>query len=187
MSTRRLLPGLLAFALVTAAPVAASAATGASDVGVATWYGGWRNGHRTSSGTIFNENAMTAASATLPLGSRVRVTMQDTGASVVVLVNDRMGSRNAVIDLSRGAAQQIGLYGRGRGVVSIAATDDEPVEVAEATEAEEDTAVINPSPHGLRRRRHGGRLVAADRRCCHAPSVILARHSVQHRVIRRRL
>jgi len=194
MSIRRLLPGLLASALLTTSPAVAGAATGAAgataaseDIGVATWYGGWRNGHRTSSGTVFNQEAMTAASATLPLGSRVRVTMQDTGASVVVLVNDRMGARGASIDLSRGAARQIGLYGRGRGVVSIAPTSDEPIEVAEATEAEEDAAIINPSTHGLRRRRHAGRSVAAAHQCCHAPSVILARHSVQRRAVQHRL
>lgn len=193
MSIRRLLPGLLASALLTTSPAIAGAATGVAgataseDVGIATWYGGWRNGHRTSSGAVFNQEAMTAASPTLPLGSRVRVTMRDTGASVVVLVNDRMGARGASIDLSRGAARQIGLYGRGRGMVSITPTTDEPVEVAEATEAEEDAAIINPSPRGLRRRRHGGRSVAAAHRCCHAPSVILARHSVQRRAVQRRL
>ncbi len=187
MATRRLLPGLLAFAFTTAMPVIADAAPTAQAVGVATWYGGWRDGHRTSSGAVFDQNAMTAASATLPLGTRVRVTMRDTGASVVVLVNDRMGSRTAIIDLSRGAAQQIGLYGRGRGVVSIAPATDAPLEVAEATEDEEDAAIINPSPHGRRHRRHGGRSAAAVRRSSHAPSVILIRHSVQRRVVRHRL
>ncbi len=184
MCIRRLLPGLLASALVVTAPAIASAA---EQVGVATWYGGWRNGHRTSSGAIFNQEAMTAASATLPLGSRVRVTMRDTGASVVVLVNDRMGSRRAVIDLSRGAAQQIGLYGRGRGVVSITPTLDAPIEVAEATEAEEDAALISPAPRGRRHRHHAGRSAAVFHRSNHGPSVILARHLVQRRAVRHRL
>ncbi len=189
MCIRRLLPGLLASALVVSAPAIAGAA---EQVGVATWYGGWRNGHRTSSGATFNQDAMTAASATLPLGSKVRVTMRDTGASVVVLVNDRMGSRSAVIDLSRGAAQQIGLYGRGRGFVSITPTAEEPIEVAEATEAEEDAALINPAPHGRLHRRHGRRSAAVFHRSNlgrsnHGASVILARHLVQRRVVRHRL
>ena len=129
---------------------------------------------------------MTAASRNIPLGSRVRVTMSETGQSVVVTVNDRMGGRSAIIDLSKGAAREIGLLGRGRGMVSIAAADDEPLEVAEATD--DDTAdVPTDAPRGRRHRRRGFRLVAAVRPCCHAPSVILARHSVQHRVTQRRL
>ncbi len=187
MSIKRLLPGLLASALLTSAPVAASAAVGGEEVGTATWYGGHHDGHRTSSGSTFDQDAMTAASPTLPLGSKVRVTMHETGESIVVLVNDRMGARSAIIDLSRGAAKRIGLYGRGRATVSVSDASDEPVEVAEATEAEEDAAIINPAPRGLRRRRHGGRAAATAHRCCHAPSVILARHSVQHRAVQRRL
>jgi rare lipoprotein A len=163
-------------------PMAADA--GSRDVGVATWYGAGHNGKRTSSGAIFDQNSMTAASSRLPLGSKVRVTMQDSGNSVVVLVNDRMGGR-AMIDLSRAAAKQIGLYARGRAVVAVEPTD-EPIEVAEASE-DETADIVSSEPRGRRHMRHGGRSVVADHRCCHAPSVVLARHSVQPRAIRRRL
>jgi rare lipoprotein A len=165
----------------------------AQTVGVASWYGGRHDGLRTSSGAIFDQEGMTAASRSIPLGSRVRVTMAETGQSVVVVVNDRMGGRTAIIDLSKGAARQIGLLGRGRGMVSIDAADNAPIEVAEATEDETgDLSGVasdfsNASRRGRRHTRHGSRSVAAAHRCCHAPSVILARHSVQHRVVQRRL
>jgi rare lipoprotein A len=57
---------------------------------------------------------MTAAHKTLPFGSVVRVTRSDTGQSVVVTINDRgpyIAGR--IIDLSRRAAQNIGMTGRG--------------------------------------------------------------------------
>ena len=177
--TTQLLPALAMAALL---PGAALAET----VGVASWYGARHDGLRTSSGDVFDQEGMTAASRSIPLGSRVRVTMNDTGQSVVVLVNDRMGGRSAIIDLSKGAAREIGLLGRGRAVVSIASASDVPVEVAEATDDETADVAID-EPRGLRRRHRAGRSASGGRPCCHVPSVILARHSVQHRAIQRRL
>ena len=158
----------------------------AQTVGVATWYGGRHDGHRTSSGEIFDQEGRTAASRDIPLGSRVRVTSQETGQSVVVTVNDRMGGRAAIIDLSKGAAREIGLLGRGRGTVSIASAVDEPLEVAEATE-DEVSDVTSDAPRGRRRMRRGARSAVVAHRSSRGPSVILVRHSVQHRVTQRRL
>ena len=161
--------------------------------GQATWYGGRHHGRRTSSGQIFNQDGMTAAHPSLPLGSRIRVTMQETGASVVVLVNDRQPpSAYRVIDLSRGAASRIGLLGQGRGMVTLSPGGrDEEVEVAEApdTAGYADEVVSDAYPRRRRqpRRRHGGRVAAAARPCCHAPSVVPVRRSVQHRAARHRL
>ena len=169
-------------ALAALLPGAALAET----VGVASWYGGRHDGLRTSSGETFDEEGMTAASRSIPLGTRVRVTMSETGQSVIVKVNDRMGGRAAIIDLSKGAAREIGLLGRGRAMVSISSTTDEPIEVAEASE-DETADVTTDEPRDLRRRRRAGRSVSAARQCCRMPSVILARHSVQHRVTQRRL
>ncbi len=177
--TSTLLPVL---AIATLLPGMALAQT----VGVASWYGGRHDGLRTSSGEVFDQEGLTAASRSIPLGSRVRVTMSETGQSVVVTVNDRMGGRSAIIDLSKGAARQIGLLGRGRGMVSIDSADDAPIEVAEATEDETDD-LPSVAPRGRRHTRRGSRSVAAAHRCCHGPSVILARHSVQRRVVQRRL
>ena len=163
------------------------AASIAETTGIASWYGARHDGRQTSSGEVFDQEGMTAASRNLPLGSRIRVTLQETGQSVIVTVNDRMGGRHAMIDLSKGAAREIGLLGRGRGTVSIASANDEPLEVAEATE--EEVADMQPTgaPRGRRHTRRGGRSVVAGRPCCHAPSVILARHSIQHRAARHTL
>lgn len=82
--------------------------------GVASWYGGPRwQGRRTASGTRYEQDGFTAAHATLPLGSRVRVTLAGSGRSVVVTINDRPGTRTRVIDLSRGAARALGILDRG--------------------------------------------------------------------------
>ena len=104
--------------------------------GEASWYGGRHNGHRMSNGAAFNDTQLTAAHASLPLGTKVRVTMQDTGASVVVTVTDRQPPKYVrVIDLSRGAASRIGLLGRGTAMVTLnPARADEAPEVAEATD-----------------------------------------------------
>ena len=88
---------------------------------VASSYGPGFAGRSTSSGETFNPNGLTAASKTLPLGSRVRVTNPDNGRSVVVRINDRGPFVNGrSLDLSRRAAQRIGLTGKGVGRVRIA-------------------------------------------------------------------
>jgi rare lipoprotein A (peptidoglycan hydrolase) len=87
---------------------------------VASWYGPGFVGHLTSDGETFNPNELTAASKTLPLGSHVRVTNPDNGRSVVVRINDRGPFvRGRSLDLSRSAAQQIGLTAEGVGPVRV--------------------------------------------------------------------
>ena len=187
MSLQRCIPGMIASAFVLVVPAAIDAAASeakAGNMGMATWYGARHEGHRTSSGAVFHQDGLTAASKTLPLGSKVRVTLHETGSSVVVLVNDRMGGR-ALIDLSRGAAQQIGLYARGRGAVTVEPAD-EPVEVAEASE-DEAADIVSSAPRGRRHTPHGAQSGAAAPPCYPAPSVVLARHSAQPRAARHTL
>ena len=88
--------------------------TGQTFTGLATWYG---VGKGTASGEPFDPNAMTAAHKTLPFGTLVRVTYK--GRSVVVRINDR-GPYGAgrVIDLTRAAADVIGLRSAGVGYVT---------------------------------------------------------------------
>jgi rare lipoprotein A len=89
--------------------------------GKASWYGAFHHGRRTASGEIFNQNALTAAHRTLPFGTRLRVTNQQTGRSILVRVNDRGPFKaNRIIDLSRAAAQAIGLKGVGLVVIALA-------------------------------------------------------------------
>ncbi|MDE2334546.1 MAG: septal ring lytic transglycosylase RlpA family protein [Rhodospirillales bacterium] len=87
---------------------------GWEQTGLASWYGGpgWQ-GRRTAAGTRFNQDELTAAHATLPLGSRVLVTVPETGRSVVVTITDRPGTRSRIIDLSRAAAAKLGILRQG--------------------------------------------------------------------------
>jgi rare lipoprotein A (peptidoglycan hydrolase) len=78
----------------------------------ASWYGGKFNGRRTASGEVFDQNKLTAASRTLPLGTKLLVKNPANGKSCTVVVNDRgpfVSGRD--IDLSRAAAQKIGVTG----------------------------------------------------------------------------
>ena len=89
--------------------------------GKASWYGAFHHGRRTASGEIFNQNALTAAHRSLPFGTRLRVTNHQTARSTVVRVNDRGPFKaNRIIDLSRAAAQAIGLKGVGLVVIVLA-------------------------------------------------------------------
>jgi len=88
--------------------------------GPASWYGSKFHGRTTANGERYNMNAMTAAHKTLPFGTKVRVTNQRTGKAVTVRINDRgpfVGNR--VIDLSRGAAQAVGMISQGVASVKI--------------------------------------------------------------------
>jgi len=88
--------------------------TGMVFTGIASWYG---KGSGTASGERFNPDALTAAHKTLPFGTLVQVTYQ--GKSVVVRINDRGPySEGRVIDISRRAAEIIGLKRAGLGKVS---------------------------------------------------------------------
>ena len=82
-----------------------------SEVGLATWYGSAFAGRRTASGERFDPAAMTAAHRKLPIGTWGEVRRPDTGARVVVRVNDRgpWGDSRRIIDLSRAAADVLGV------------------------------------------------------------------------------
>ena len=88
-----------------------------SSTGIASYY--WEP-QALASGGRFNPNAMTAAHKTLPFGTRVRVRHLGNGRSVDVRINDRgpyVAGR--IIDLSKGAAAQIGLTKQGVARVSM--------------------------------------------------------------------
>jgi len=80
--------------------------------GVASWYSA---GSRTANGERMNANAMTAAHKYLPFGTIVKVVDQRTGRSIQVRINDRGPFvRGRIIDLTRAAAQRLGLNGIGK-------------------------------------------------------------------------
>ena len=83
--------------------------------GVASWYGPGFHGKKTANGERFNTNDLTAAHKTLPFGTQLRVTNERTGKSVVVRINDRGPyAHGRVIDLSKAAAEAVGIEGVGQ-------------------------------------------------------------------------
>ncbi len=92
--------------------------------GQASWYGAKHHGKRTASGERFDQNALTAAHRDLPFGTRVKVTHLGNGRTVVVRVNDRGPvSRKRIIDLSKAAAERLGMLRQGVAPVRLEALD----------------------------------------------------------------
>lgn len=90
------------------------------ETGVASWYGPRFHGKKTASGERFDQWALTAAHRTLPLGALIEVFNVANGRRVVVKINDRgPHTRGVMLDLSKGAAQVLGLIRAGRGKVRI--------------------------------------------------------------------
>lgn len=89
-------------------------------LGYASWYGS-ESGNRTANGERFRPAWITAAHTTLPLPSYVEVTALDTGRTILVRVNDRgpFAARGRIIDLSRGAAEQLGMRSQGQVAVRV--------------------------------------------------------------------
>jgi len=97
-----------------------------SERGIASWYGSAFHGRKTASGEPFDMHALTAAHTRLPLQTRVRVSDVRTGASVIVRINDRGPfADDRIIDLSRAAAERLGMIDDGTAEVAIEALDDD--------------------------------------------------------------
>ncbi len=91
-----------------------------SETGIASWYGAPYHNRRASNGEVYDMHAMTAAHRTLPLGTIVRVTDIKTGSSALVRITDRGPFiEGRIIDLSRSAAEKIGIVQRGTAEVRI--------------------------------------------------------------------
>lgn len=104
-------------------------------VGRASWYGG-ESGNRTARGEKFRAGWITAAHPTLPLPSYVEVTALDSGRVILVRVNDRGPfARGRIIDLSKGAAEALGMRAGGHAAVRV--------------------RVVEPSERDRERLRHG--------------------------------
>lgn len=94
--------------------------------GIASWYGREYEGMKTAGGETFDMNGLTAAHRTLPLGATVRVVNLDNYRTVRVKVNDRGPfARSRVIELSYGAARELGFVETGTARVRI--ESEEPV------------------------------------------------------------
>jgi rare lipoprotein A len=87
---------------------------GAVQYGLASWYGRDFQGRPTASGEPFDMYAYTAAHRNLPFGTRVRVTNEANGRSVVVRINDRgPWVEGRILDLSYAAAKALGMLEAG--------------------------------------------------------------------------
>ena len=102
-------------------------AHGFVEEGVASWYGPGFHGKKTASGERFNQYNISAAHKILPLGTEVRVTNLENHRSLILRINDRGPFvDDRVIDLSRGAAQRLGVIGKGTARVRIQSLGDVP-------------------------------------------------------------
>jgi rare lipoprotein A len=98
------------------------------EVGLAGWYGEELKGRKTAAGEAFDPGGLTAAHRTLALRSYAEVTSLETGRTVLVRINDRgpyHGKR--ILDLSRRAAQKLGITGVG--MVRVRAALPSPAEL----------------------------------------------------------
>ncbi len=86
-----------------------------SEIGYATWYTAPYKGRKAANGQVFDDNALTAAQRTLPMGSLIVVTNLKTGQSSAMRISDRgpfVGDR--MIDLTIASAKAVGIYRRSR-------------------------------------------------------------------------
>ena len=105
---------LSALALLGGCSTFGGTGSGASETGEASYYGGHHHGKKTASGERFDQNGLTAAHRTLPFGTQVRVTNLNNERSVVVRINDRGPFvRGRIIDVSRAAAERLGMLRAG--------------------------------------------------------------------------
>ncbi len=118
--TRRRPPPLLSLMVLALAGTAclhgrpAAPAPGGFEEGLASFYSDAFQGRPTASGQPYDRGALTCAHRTAPFGARLRVTELETGRSVVVTVNDRGPHRaGRIVDLSRAAAERLGMTRRG--------------------------------------------------------------------------
>lgn len=120
-------PAIAAPAMIVAiagspAPEPLTQAPRRSQTGIASWYGDRFHGRLTASGEVYDMHELTAAHPDLPLRSLARVTRLDTGASVVVRINDRGPFVDGrIVDVSRAAARLLGLIEDGLAEVRVEA------------------------------------------------------------------
>ncbi|MBF0526630.1 MAG: septal ring lytic transglycosylase RlpA family protein [Deltaproteobacteria bacterium] len=122
-----------------------TSAAGFEETGVASWYGGYFHGRRTSNGEIYNMYGHTAAHKLLPLGVVVEVTNLENGRKTRVRVNDRGPFvKNRVIDLSYATAKELGVETNGTAKVRLVALGT-PTQITE--NGKERTIYVQPKSY----------------------------------------
>lgn len=90
------------------------------ETGVASWYGPGFHTKATANGETYDQQDHTAAHRTLQMPAIVRVTNLENGRSTVVRINDRGPyARGRIIDMSRAAAEDLAMTGKGTARVRI--------------------------------------------------------------------
>lgn len=113
------------------------------ETGIASWYGPDFHGKITANGEPYDMNAMTAAHRTLPMPSIVQVTNLENGRSVTLRVNDRGPfARGRIIDLSRRAAQLLGVEKQGTAKVRVQILAEESRILAAQLTGKDDTGLV---------------------------------------------
>ncbi len=104
--------GFLLVAVIITTSVCLEARAASKTQGKATIYSNSFNGKKTANGDTYRSNKISAASNKLPLGSKVLIKNKKTGKKAVVEINDRMAKNSsAAVDLSKGAANKLGVKG----------------------------------------------------------------------------
>jgi rare lipoprotein A len=115
--------------------------------GQASWYGPRFHGRRTASGERHDMYALTAAHKTLPFGTLVRVRSVMTGREVEVRINDRGPFvKGRVIDVSKAAAQALGMMEDGVKDVLLLVPEATPLDLAPAPPVKKTRRASRPSP-----------------------------------------
>ncbi|WP_354374896.1 septal ring lytic transglycosylase RlpA family protein [Variovorax paradoxus] len=121
--------------------------------GGASWYGIPFHQRKTASGERFDMTAMTAAHKTLPFNTRVCVRSLVTGSEVLVRITDRGPyAQGRIIDLSRAAAERIGMIGLGIKQVALTIIDREGMRCGGLEAEKGDTATPAAAPTSARRK-----------------------------------
>lgn len=99
-----------------------------TQTGKASYYSKRATGARTSSGERLHHDSLTCAHKTYPFGTMLKVTNQNNGKEVIVRVTDRgPHTRGRIIDLSWGAAKELGILNHGVAMVRVEVLDKSQV------------------------------------------------------------
>jgi len=97
-------------------------AEGFRETGIASWYGDYFHGRKTSNGETYNMHGTTAAHKTLPMNTYLLVENLENGRETTVRINDRGPfHKGRIIDMSRTGAEKLGFIGQGTARVRITA------------------------------------------------------------------
>lgn len=113
--------------------------------GGASWYGIQFHQKKTANGERFDMGAMTAAHKTLPFNTRVCVRSLVNGKEVLVRINDRGPyASGRIIDLSRAAAEELGMIGLGIKQVALSIIDEDGMRCAGETVGPLPPSTVDP-------------------------------------------